>query len=30
MKKLINAVDSVLHESISGFCEAHSDIVALG
>jgi phosphoenolpyruvate---glycerone phosphotransferase subunit DhaK len=30
MKKLINAVDRVLHESLSGFCEAHSDIVALG
>ena len=30
MKKLINAVDDVLQESLSGFCEAHSDIVALG
>jgi dihydroxyacetone kinase-like protein len=30
MKKLINAVDSILEESLSGFCEAHSDIVALG
>ena len=30
MKKLINVVDNVLHESLSGFCEAHSDIVALG
>jgi phosphoenolpyruvate---glycerone phosphotransferase subunit DhaK len=30
MKKLINAVDGVLQESLSGFCEAHSDIVALG
>jgi phosphoenolpyruvate---glycerone phosphotransferase subunit DhaK len=30
MKKLINAVDNVLQESLSGFCEAHSDIVALG
>jgi len=30
MKKLINAVDRVLQESLSGFCEAHSDIVALG
>jgi len=30
MKKLINAVDRVLLESLNGFCEAHSDIVALG
>src|SRR5689334_21815406 len=30
MKQLINAVDSILQESLSGFCEAHSDIVALG
>jgi phosphoenolpyruvate---glycerone phosphotransferase subunit DhaK len=30
MKKLINAVDSILQESLSGFCEAHADIVALG
>jgi phosphoenolpyruvate---glycerone phosphotransferase subunit DhaK len=30
MKKLINAVDSILQESLTGFCEAHSDIVALG
>ena len=30
MKKLINAVDDVLQESLSGFCEAHSDIVTLG
>src|SRR5436189_6335922 len=30
MKKLINAVDGVLEESLNGFCEAHSDIVALG
>ena len=30
MKKLINAVDSVLQESLKGFSEAHSDIVALG
>ena len=30
MKKLINAVDSVLQESLNGFCQAHSDIVALG
>jgi phosphoenolpyruvate---glycerone phosphotransferase subunit DhaK len=30
MKKLINAVDDVLHESLSGFCAAHSDIVVMG
>jgi len=30
MKKLINAVDQVLHESLAGFCAAHADIVALG
>src|SRR5690242_16816911 len=30
MKKLINAVDSVLQESLKGFSEAHWDIVALG
>ena len=30
MKKLINAVDDVLRESLSGFCAAHSDIVVLG
>jgi dihydroxyacetone kinase-like protein len=30
MKKLINGVDSVLQESLSGFCAAHADIVALG
>src|SRR3954453_14963011 len=30
MKKLINAVDGILQESLNGFCEAHSDIVALG
>jgi dihydroxyacetone kinase-like protein len=30
MKKLINAVDRLLQESLHGFCEAHSDIVALG
>jgi len=30
MKKLINAVDDVLHESLNGFCAAHSDIVVLG
>ena len=30
MKKLINKVDSVLTESLDGFCAAHSDIVTLG
>ena len=30
MKKLINAVDDVLHESLSGFCAAHADIVVAG
>ena len=30
MKKLINAVDDILHESLAGFCEAHSDIVMPG
>ena len=30
MKKLINAVDQVLHQSLAGFCAAHADIVALG
>jgi len=30
MKKLINAVDDVLRESLSGFCAAHADIVVLG
>src|SRR3954469_24855965 len=30
MKKLINAVDTVLAESLDGFAAAHSDIVALG
>ncbi|MGH6960839.1 MAG: dihydroxyacetone kinase subunit DhaK [Dongiaceae bacterium] len=30
MKKLINAVDTVLVESISGLCEAHSDLLAMG
>src|SRR6476661_8892211 len=30
MKKLINGADTVLEESLNGFCEAHSDIVALG
>jgi dihydroxyacetone kinase-like protein len=30
MKKLINAVDDVLNESLDGFAAAHSDIVMLG
>jgi dihydroxyacetone kinase-like protein len=30
MKKLINAVDSVLAESLDGFAGAHADIVTLG
>jgi dihydroxyacetone kinase-like protein len=30
MKKLINAVDDVVNESLAGFCAAHSDIVCLG
>jgi phosphoenolpyruvate---glycerone phosphotransferase subunit DhaK len=30
MKKLINAVENVLTESLSGFVEAHSDLVVLG
>jgi dihydroxyacetone kinase-like protein len=30
MKKLINAVEDVVNESLSGFCAAHSDIVQLG
>jgi phosphoenolpyruvate---glycerone phosphotransferase subunit DhaK len=30
VKKLINKVDSVLTESLNGFCAAHSDIVTLG
>jgi dihydroxyacetone kinase-like protein len=30
MKKLINAVDMVLTESLAGFCAAHADIVVLG
>ena len=30
MKKLINGVDTVLTESLDGFCAAHADIVALG
>ncbi|MEA2911355.1 MAG: phosphoenolpyruvate---glycerone phosphotransferase subunit DhaK [Bradyrhizobium sp.] len=30
MKKLINAVDNVVNESLAGFCAAHSDIVRMG
>src|SRR5260221_3958278 len=30
MKKLINSVDKILEQSLSGFCEAHADIVTLG
>jgi phosphoenolpyruvate---glycerone phosphotransferase subunit DhaK len=30
MKKLINAVEDVVKESVAGFCSAHSDIVRLG
>jgi phosphoenolpyruvate---glycerone phosphotransferase subunit DhaK len=30
MKKLINAVEDVLSESLAGFCAAHSDIVRIG
>jgi len=30
MKKLINAVDAVLTESLAGFCAAHADIVLAG
>jgi phosphoenolpyruvate---glycerone phosphotransferase subunit DhaK len=30
MKKLINAVDDVVNESLAGFCAAHSDIVRMG
>jgi phosphoenolpyruvate---glycerone phosphotransferase subunit DhaK len=30
MKKLINAVEDVVNESLAGFCAAHSDIVQLG
>src|SRR5258706_2814253 len=29
MKKLINSVDKILEQSLSGFCEAHADIVTL-
>src|SRR3981189_2271098 len=30
MKKLINAAENVVSESLAGFCAAHSDIVRLG
>jgi phosphoenolpyruvate---glycerone phosphotransferase subunit DhaK len=30
MKKLINAVEDVVKESLAGFCSAHSDIVRIG
>ena len=30
MKKLINAVDDVLRESLNGFCTAHAEIVTAG
>ena len=30
MKKLINAVDDVLSESLDGFCSAHSDLLEMG
>ncbi|MHA1523460.1 MAG: dihydroxyacetone kinase subunit DhaK [Alphaproteobacteria bacterium] len=30
MKKLINSTDTILNESLAGFCAAHSDIVTLG
>jgi dihydroxyacetone kinase-like protein len=30
MKKLINAVDNVVNESLAGFCAAHADIVRQG
>src|SRR2546421_2021264 len=30
MKKLINAVENVVNESLAGFCAAHSDIVRIG
>jgi dihydroxyacetone kinase-like protein len=30
MKKLINAVDTLLQESLAGFCEAHAEIVTRG
>src|SRR5262252_9802783 len=30
MKKLINGVETVLTESLAGFCAAHADIVRMG
>ncbi len=30
MKKLINQVDTILTESLDGFCAAHADVVVLG
>jgi dihydroxyacetone kinase-like protein len=30
MKKLINAIDDVVSESLAGFCAAHADIVRPG
>src|ERR1700738_1916049 len=30
MKKLINAVENVVNESLAGFCAAHFDIVRIG
>ncbi len=30
MKKLINAVEEVVNESLAGFCAAHADIVRIG
>src|SRR5438445_12776914 len=30
MKKLINAVEDVVNESLAGFCAAHSDVVRIG
>src|SRR5258705_10269114 len=30
MKKLINAAENVVSESLAGFCAAHSDIVRMG
>jgi dihydroxyacetone kinase-like protein len=30
MKKLINAVENVVNESLAGFCAAHSDVVRMG
>src|SRR5258706_307486 len=30
MKKLINAIENVVNESLAGFCAAHADIVRIG